>query len=69
MNAIIVSINGVEYRIGYDSSLALRDTYGQAVELAPGVLHGLSVALRWPGVRAILNAVEQARQRQEGGED
>jgi hypothetical protein len=26
---------------------------------------GQSVALRWPGVRAILNAAEQARQRGE----
>jgi hypothetical protein len=34
--------------------------------LSSGVLHGLSVALRWPGVRAILNAAKQARQR---GED
>jgi hypothetical protein len=38
------------------------------MSLAPGVLHGLSVVLRWPGVRAILNAAEQARQREEEGE-
>ena len=68
MNAVVVSINGVEYTIGYDGSLQLKDTYGQSVELAPGVLFGLAVAMRWPGVRSILNAAEQARQRQQEGE-
>jgi hypothetical protein len=33
--------------------------------VVPGALHGLSVALRWPGVRAILNAADQPRQRGE----
>lgn len=56
-------IDGVVYRLHPDGGIDLIDSSGQRAELAPGVLFGLSVFLRWPGVRPLLNVAEQERQR------
>lgn len=61
-------IDGITYRLRPDGGLDLHDSDGGRVELAPGVLFGLSVFLRWPGVRPLLNVAEQERQRQGEGE-
>jgi hypothetical protein len=48
-----------------DGGLDLVDAAGKRVELALGVLFGLAVFLRWPGVRPLLTEAEQERQRWE----
>jgi hypothetical protein len=61
------TLDGITYRLRSHGGLDLADAEGRRVELAPGVLFGLAVFLRWPGVRVILNAAEQARQGDEEG--
>lgn len=56
-------IDGVTYRLHADGGLDLADEHGQRVALAPGVMFGLSVFMKWPGIRPMLTEAEKERQR------